>query len=278
MEFKIILISIAATGIMGVLLGVVIGYVAKVFAVAVDERIEKVEELLPSANCGGCGFAGCAAFAKAVVAEDAAPSQCPVCSESDVQAIADYLGISAEQGEKKVAVVKCAGDCANTVRTLYNGIRDCRSAVVVQGGAKGCDYGCLGFGSCANACPFGAIEIRDGLAVVHPDLCVGCGNCVEVCPKNLIELVPATAEVHVYCNSPEKGAAKRKVCKTACIACRKCVKASGEENHMLVDGFLVKTNYDNPPSADLVEASACPTSALRVASKHAANEYQGVSK
>ena len=273
MDIKLILISVISTGVLGVVLGVIIGAVAKAFAVEVDERIEKVGELLPGANCGGCGFAGCAAFAKAVVGGDAAPGQCPVCSDDDVQGIAEYLGISVEQGEKKVAVVRCSGDCANTVRTLYNGIRDCRSAVVVAGGAKGCDYGCLGFGSCANACPFGAIEMRDGLAVVHPDLCVGCGNCVEACPKNLIELVPASVEVHVYCNSPEKGAAKRKVCKTACIGCRKCVKASGEEDHMLVDGFLVRTNYDNPPPESLVEETGCPTSALRLASKHAANEY-----
>lgn len=277
MDVKFIIISIISTGVIGVLLGVVIGIVARVFAVAVDERIEKVEELLPGANCGGCGFAGCAAFAKAVVAEDAAPGQCPVCSSADVSNIAEYLGIAAEQGEKKVAVVRCSGDIANTVRSPYNGIRDCRSAVVVSGGAKGCDYGCIGFGSCANACPFGAIEIRDGLAVVHPDLCVGCENCVSTCPKNLIVMVPASVDVHIYCNSPEKGAEKRKVCKTACIACRKCVKAS-EEGQMVVDGFLVHTNYENPPESDLVEKSACPTTAIRLASKHAANEYQGVSQ
>ena len=275
---NIALVSIISVGVLGALLGVVIGLVAKAFAVEVDERIEGVEDLLPGANCGGCGYAGCADFAKGVVAERAAPDQCPVCSADDISKIADYLGIVAEEKEKMVAVVRCSGDAANTVRSLYNGVRDCRSAVLVAGGAKGCDYGCLGFGSCADACPFGAIEIRDALAVVHPDLCVGCENCVAACPKDLIIMAPATADVHVYCNSPEKGAAKRQVCKTACIACRKCVKASGEEDHMLVDGFLVKTNYENPPQPELVQASACPTTALRQASVHAENGYEGALK
>ena len=275
---NIALIAIISAGVIGVVLGVVIGIVAKVFVVEVDERIEGVEDLLPGANCGGCGFAGCSDFAKGVVAEAATPDQCPVCSADDVKSIADYLGIVAEEKEKKVAVVRCSGDAANTVRSLYNGVRDCRSAVLVAGGAKGCDHGCLGFGSCADACPFGAIEMRDALAIVHPELCVGCENCVAACPKDLIIMEAATTDVHVYCNSPEKGAAKRQVCKTACIACRKCVKASGEEDHMEIDGFLIRTNYENPPKADLVEASACPTTALRIDEKHSEGAYAGDSK
>jgi Na+-translocating ferredoxin:NAD+ oxidoreductase RNF subunit RnfB len=266
---SIAVIAIISAGLIGAVLGVVIGVVAKVFAVEVDERIEGVEERLPGANCGGCGFAGCADFAKGVVAEKATPDQCPVCSAEDLQNIAEYLGIVAEEKEKVIALIKCGGTNSLAVRAKYNGVADCKSAVLVAAGGKGCSYGCLGMASCARACPFDAIEMRDGLAIVHENLCVGCGKCVDTCPRNLIELVPASAQVHVYCNSPEKGAEKMKVCKAACIGCRKCVKAA-EEDQMKVDGFLVSTNYDNPPPAELVEAAGCPTKCLKTGQAHAA--------
>jgi len=273
----LILTSLIFAAALGGLLALVIGLAAKAFAIETDARLETVTDMLPGANCGGCGYAGCADFARAVVEGRAGPSQCPVCTSEDNARIAEYLGISAGEKEKVVAVVRCSGSIAVTVRSPYNGISDCRSAVLVAGGAKGCDYGCIGFGSCARACPFEAIEIRDGLAVVHPELCTGCGQCVETCPKDLIILVPSSVDVHVYCNSPEKGPVKRKVCKTACIACRKCIKAADGEDQMLVDGFLVRTNYSNPPLPDLIEKAACPTTALRLATEHAKGVYEGVS-
>jgi Na+-translocating ferredoxin:NAD+ oxidoreductase subunit B len=274
----IILTAILFAAVLGAVLAIIIGFAAKAFAVDSDPRIETVTDMLPGANCGGCGYAGCADFGKAIVEEKATPGQCPVASEEDGARISEYLGIQAEEKEKVIALIKCCGDGTATVRSPYNGVQDCRSAVVVAGGAKGCDYGCIGFASCARACPFDAIEIRDGLAVVHPELCVGCGKCVDTCPKNLIELVPASVDVHVFCNSPEKGALKRKVCKTACIGCRKCIRAADSEEQMTVKGFLIETNYDNPPLPDLVEKTGCPTTALRLGSKHAKGEYQGVSK
>jgi len=274
----IILIAVLfATGL-GAILAAVIGAAAKTFAVETDPRIETVTDMLPGANCGGCGYAGCADLAKAIVEGRADPSLCPVAPPEGSKRIAEYLGITAKEKEKVIAVVKCSGSCAVTVRSPYNGVGDCRSAVLVAGGGKGCDFGCIGFASCARACPFDAIEMRDGLAVVHPELCVGCGKCVETCPKNLIILAPAAVDVHVYCNSPEKGALKRKVCKTACIACRKCVKAADSEEQMVINGFLVATNYSSPPLPDLVEKAACPTTALRLATQHAAGAYEGVSK
>ncbi len=274
----IILTSLIFAALLGAILAVIIGAAAKAFAVESDPRLETVTDMLPGANCGGCGFAGCADFAKAIVENGNGPSQCPVASSEDCLRIAEFLGIIAEEKEKRIAVVKCSGDISVTERSPYNGVSDCRSAVLVAGGAKGCDYGCIGFASCARACPFDAIEIRDGLAVVHPDLCVGCGKCIEVCPKDLIILAPASVDVHVYCNSPEKGPIKRRVCKTACIACRKCIKAADNDQQMTVKGFLIESNYDNPPLPDLVEKTGCPTTALRLASEHAAGATKGVLK
>lgn len=258
-----VVISVLAMALAGAFLGVLIGYVAKLFAVNTDPRIEEVAGMLPGANCGGCGFAGCCDLAKAIVEGRALPSRCPVCSVESVNGIASYLGIGAGDAVKKVAVVMCGGGNSVASRGVrYNGVKDCVSASLVAGGPKGCPSGCLGFASCARACPFSAIEMVDGLAVVN-DKCVACGKCVEVCPRHLIKLVPASVEAHVFCsNSIEKGPVKKTNCSVACIACRKCLKAAGEK-HMMMTGFLARVNYDDPPAGDIVEKAACPTNCLR---------------
>lgn len=255
-------LAIISIAIICLILGGVIGFVAKVFAVEIDPRIEETEELLPGANCGGCGYAGCADFAKSVVDGKAKPEQCPVCSAEKIAAIAHLLGLTAGGGDKSVAIVCCGGDNTDAQKSVnYNGIKDCKSAMLVASGDKACDYGCLGFASCSRACPFGAIEMKNGLAIVHPDLCVGCGQCVEACPRNLIKMVPEAAKVHVFCSSPEKGAAKRKICSVSCIGCRKCVKA--DEEKMEINGFLASVKYNNFPDEDILEAAKCPTACLR---------------
>lgn len=248
--------------LIGTVSGVVIGIVVRVFGAEPDPRLEQVEGLLPGANCGGCGFAGCAAFAAALVkgtADD--PSLCPSNNKAAVASICELLGVKASVRDPKVAVVLCGGDRQHaTEAALYNGVADCKDAVLVAGGAKGCRYGCLGLGSCARACPFKAMEITPaGIARVHPERCTGCGKCVATCPRKLIRLVPRVAPVHVLCSSPEKGAAKRAVCQSACIGCRKCVKAAGEA-HMSMNGFLAVVNYADPPPATIVPE--CPTGCL----------------
>ncbi len=253
--------------IMGLVLGLIIGVVVKFIAVAADPKQQEVEALLPGANCGACGHAGCSAFAEALLHGDAEPSECPVNDSDAVQRICGLLGMEYGQREPKIAVVKCGGDSTKAENAgLYNGVIDCKDADLVASGGKACRYGCLGLGSCARVCPFGAIEITDsGIAVVHPDICTGCGKCVPVCPRNIIELVPKSAPLHVLCNSPEKGNVKRKACSVSCIACRKCVKAAEEEGvgEMIIDGFLARVNYDNPPTA--ATADVCPTGCIHTA-------------
>lgn len=247
----------------GLLLGGIIGLFARLFRVESDRRIELVIELLPGANCGGCGKAGCADFAKSVVAGENAPGKCPVCSRDAVTAIAQALGLDPGVEFRQVALVRCGGDYAKIKAAVqYNGVSDCVSASLIAGGPKSCAYGCLGMSSCSRACPFGAIEMINGLAVVHSELCVGCAKCVSTCPRQLIVLVPATATAGVFCNSPQKGGDKRMVCDVPCIGCRKCAKAAPEK--FKVTGFLASVDYEaEPPTPDELEAAACPTGCLK---------------
>ncbi len=254
--------AIALLLILGLSLGIIIGLAAKFFGVSVDPKLEAIEELLPGANCGACGFAGCADFAKAIYEGNATPNLCPVSSAEEIQKIGALIGVEVSEREAKVAVVRCGGD--NDLAqwgAAYNGIADCRSANLVLNGPKACKYGCLGLGTCSRVCPFDAIEITAaGLAVVHPDVCTGCGKCVGVCPRGIIELVPKSTPIVNLCNNPEKGAASRKVCSVSCIACRKCVNSAGD-GQMVMDGNLARVNYDDPPGPELAEV--CPTKCLQ---------------
>ena len=267
--------AILIMAIIGLVLGFIIGIVAKLFKVETDPRIELVTSLLPNANCGGCGRAGCADFARAIVAGEAAPNQCPASGQETVSAIAKALGIEANVAFKKVAVVLCGGDKNQTKNwSLYNGVSDCRSASLIAGGPKACRYGCLGMASCARACPFGAIEVVNGLAIVHSEKCVGCGKCVATCPRNLIKLVPAEAQIHVYCNNPEKGPIKKQYCNVPCLGCRKCDRnAPGK---FTFDGFHAIVNYEAETQVTLddLDAIKCPTNCLLSAREHLVIEQE----
>ena len=258
MNFDLIIVAIIVMCVLGVLLGAVIGIFVKIFRVASDPRVDLALELLPGANCGGCGRAGCADFAKALAAGKASPAECPVSSAEQIAAISQALGIDAGEVERKQAVVCCRSDIGEVKRMNYNGVQDCVAANMVAGGPGECRYGCLGLGTCARKCPFGAIEIIGRVAVVHRELCVGCGKCAAACPRGVIKMVPAEADYHIYCNSPEKGAAKRQFCKAGCIGCRKCEKLFPEM--FSVSGFLSQVNYKAGKLPDLENAEniCCP--------------------
>lgn len=226
MNFIAILVAALVVGLVGILLGFFLGVSGDKLKVEVDPKEESVLSELPGNNCGGCGYAGCAALANAIVKGEAAVGQCPVGGDAVAQKIAAIMGVAAGKSERMVAFVKCAGTCEKANQDYdYTGIKDCAAmAYVPNGGAKACNYGCLGFGNCVKACPFDAIHIVDGIALVDKEACKSCGACVNACPKHLIELVPYSAEHIVRCNSRDKGKDVMSACGAGCIGCRICEK------------------------------------------------------
>ena len=226
MDYTLIIYAVAVVSIVGLIIGLLLGVAGKKFEVEVDERVTKVREHLAGSNCGGCGFAGCDACAEAMVAGTAAPNACAPAGAAAATAIGEILGVAVAEGDPMTAFVRCAGTCDKTVRKAnYYGIQDCRKAAFAPGGGdKACSYGCMGLGSCVEACKFDAIHIVDGVAVVDKEKCVACGSCVAVCPKSLITLVPKKAEHLVACSNKDKGKDVKAVCDTGCIGCGICAK------------------------------------------------------
>ena len=231
-------------GAVGVFVGVFLGIAAIWFKVKVNEKEEAVLAALPGNNCGGCGFPGCSGLAAAIAKGDAPVNQCPVGGQKVADEIAKIMGVEAEAGEKMVAFVKCQGDCEKAgVDYDYSGIEDCRMlSFVPNGGPKSCNSGCLGFGSCVKACPFDAIHVVNGVAVVDKDACKACGKCVAVCPKKLIELIPYSAPITVACSSKDKGPVTMKACNVGCIGCGICMK-NCEAKAIAVADFHASIDY-----------------------------------
>ena len=239
-----ILLTAGVIGGIAVLCASALALAAHCFAVYEDPRVGELEKCLPGVNCGACGYAGCSDYAKAIVAEEAGIDRCAPGGNDVLEALAAATGAAATTLEKMVALVHCNGTAENAKhRHAYNGIMDCQAAHQLAGGDMTCNYGCLGYGSCARVCPVDAIEINKNLAIVHPDLCIGCKACVASCPRNLISMVPASKKIHVLCSSADKGPIAKKACNVACIGCRICAKLDGDAFTM--DGFLAKRNYDN---------------------------------
>ncbi len=207
------------------LFGLLLELASRKFAVEKDPRIDQITEHLAGANCGGCGYSGCSAYAKAIVEEGAKVGLCPVAGEDSTQAIAAIMGVEVSSPVRMRAQVMCSGNrTAANYKYLYQGLADCHSVSRLGNGPKECRYGCIGLGSCVSACMFHAIKLEDGVAFVDYDLCRACGMCVAACPQNLIELVPFDSRYWVACKSEDKGKDVRALCQSGCIGCGICAK------------------------------------------------------
>ena len=263
----VLLFTILTLSVLGILSAVILYFVAKKFNVEEDPRIDDVEKMLPGANCGGCGFAGCRAMAEAMVREDDISSLfCPVGGGDCMKQIAAYLGKVAPEKEPTVATVRCGGVCAKRPRTnTYNGAKSCAVASSFYVGETACAFGCLGYGDCVEACAFDAIKVNPetGIAEVDADKCTACGACVKACPKNIIELRkkwPKNRAVFVSCVSKDKGAVTMKACKAGCIACGKCAKVCAFDAITIENGVA----YIDSQKCKLCRkcVNECPTGAI----------------
>ncbi len=259
-----IVVPIVWLGGLGLLFGVVLGLAAKKFAVEESENVLKIKEVLPGANCGGCGFPGCGNFAEALSNGEALPGSCTAISPMQLAQINDILGADFLMDEKLRAVVLCGG-CGEKSLQKFNpyGIFDCREAMLIMGGNKVCEYGCLGFGTCEKVCPNDAIHVDASTSrvVVDEEKCNGCGACERACPKRIIVRIPVTSRVVVSCKSNRKGAQAKKICSVACIGCGLCKKAC-EYGAIEVENNLASIDYEKCVNCGKC-VEKCPTKAIQ---------------
>lgn len=258
---EIFLIPIVALGLIGGLFGVILQFASTVFYVEEDERVTAVDEALPGANCGACGYPGCNGLANAIVAGEAPVNACPVGGQPTADAVATIMGVDSANVQRKTAVVLCQGDCDKAKDKFeFQGITDCRTMNMYYEGNKECSYGCLGGGTCFDVCEFGAIEMVNGIAVIDKDKCTACNRCVEVCPKHVIDMVPYEAQTIVKCNSNDGGKKVKNACSIGCIGCRLCVKSCPEQTIGFEDK-LAKIDYSGCVQCGVC-VEKCPTKCI----------------
>ena len=262
------MIVVVLAGI-GIFFGFVLGLANKKLKVETNPLISEVEEVLPKGQCGACGYAGCSAYAEAVVMHpDVPPNLCVPGKQAVADEVSRLTGKAAEKVEPRIAHIRCAGSPNKAKMAFhYTGVKDCAAANMLHFGPKECKYGCLGFGNCVKECKFDALSMGDsGIPVVDPTKCTGCGSCEKACPKKVIEMQVLGAPVKIDCNSRDKGAVARKFCSAACIGCGICARSCPyqaihvQDNLACVDTSICMANCSEP-----VCFAKCPTGAIKAA-------------
>lgn len=256
-----------ATAIMtglGVFFGIGLAVAHRFLHVEEDPRIDIIEEMLPSSNCGACGEAGCRAFAEQLIGGGKSPSGCTVSTSENIDSIAAFLGVDAGQQEKRVARLHCAGGLSSARQIAeYEGYKSCRAAHLVGGGGKGCAWGCLGLEDCMIACGFDAIKMNaEGLPVVNIDKCTACGDCVDACPRFLFDIMPLAHSLIVQCAAPLEGEQARSICTVACDACSRCAQDAAA-NLITMRNNLPVIDYSAGGPALPSATYRCPTGAIQ---------------
>lgn len=260
MDIVLAIVIVSAVGLIGAVILVIAGYFMNVKE---DTRIGEVAQVLPGANCGACGFAGCSDYAKAIVEKGAPVNKCVPGGQKTADAVSKIMGVEAGEVAVRKAVVICQGSYEHTSdKYNYEGIETCAACNAFYNGRSACRFGCLGYGDCVKECEFGAIEVTNGVARVNTEKCTGCGECAKACPNHIIEVLPESEKPVVLCANKERGALTRKGCSAGCIGCMKCEKNCPSQAIKVVDNVAYIDHEKCTGCRECV--NVCPVKAIAI--------------